>query len=71
MTYSDASHCIFQPMIGKRLPDRYKNIILSIPDYSKAKNNLVDNPNFEKWVEKFGDNFGSRFPMLFKYGVYR
>ncbi len=50
MTYSDAKNCFFSPMIGSRLPDAYKKLINSIPDYSRAKSNLTNKSNFNHYV---------------------
>lgn len=59
-------------MISYRVPTKIKDDILAKSVSAVAKNNIMQQTtNFDKWVERMGNNFEKRFPVIYKYGVYR
>ena len=71
MRYDDAKNCTFQPAVGSRVNDNYKNFMqteckdfLELPEdyFNKDK-------KFSKFIEKMGPNFKFRSPKLYKLGI--
>lgn len=70
MRLEDARECTFAPKVGSKMPTKYKNVMQdTFP--ALASEMLKETSTFEKWVDRMGVNFRSRYPLIFKYGKYK
>ncbi len=70
MTFDEAVNCTFYPKTGSNIPKKYKAQILK--EYPSWANEMMTSKanSFNEWVQRMGDNFLKRFPLLYKYGKF-
>ena len=71
MTDDDAKNCTFQPAVGSRTYNCYKNYMEThCKDFLELPNDHFDkDKKFSKFIEKMGPNFKFRSPKLYKLGI--
>ena len=71
MCYDDAKNCTFQPAVGSRTVNAYKNFMKTqCSEFLELPHDYFDkNKKFSKFIEKMGPNFKFRSPKLYKLGI--
>jgi len=70
MSFSDVRECIFEPVIGSRVPKKEMDLATSLyPGVNQVFAN--EKADFDLWVGKLGKNFAARDPLLYKTGLYK
>lgn len=71
MSYADARECTFEPKTGSKVPK--KHLDLAMQTFSELRNTIMpgEAPNFAMWVNRMGQNFRSRDPLIYKAGVFK
>lgn len=70
MSFSDVRECLFEPVIGSRVPKKEMDLATRLyPGVNQVFAN--EKADFDLWVGKLGKNFAARDPLLYKTGIYK